>query len=97
MCEIISKSISTDEKMIYLCKHFTDRYHLKIFIIFALIYHIYIECELYNLAYLKIFLFSCIWKTSKRGGLFGRCHGFKVCTVACYIDGYIEDDKPKGD
>ena len=31
------------------------------------------------------------------GELFGRCHGFKVCTGARYLGGYTEDDKSKGD
>ena len=37
--------------LILLCKIFTDRYHLNILRIIAIIYHIYIGCELYNLAY----------------------------------------------
>ena len=31
------------------------------------------------------------------GGLFGQCHGFKVCTGARYLGGYIQDDKSKVD
>ena len=37
--------------LITLCKNSNDRYHLSILIIIAIIYHIYIDCELYNLAY----------------------------------------------
>ena len=37
--------------LITLCKNSNDRYHLNILIIIAIIYHIYIDCELYNLAY----------------------------------------------
>ena len=29
------------------------------------------------------------------GTLFGMCHGFKVCTGACYLGGYIRDYKSK--
>ena len=29
------------------------------------------------------------------GKEFGACHGFKVCTGACYLGGYIRDDKYK--
>ena len=32
----------------------------------------------------------------KAGKLFGRCHGFKVCTGACYLSVYIGDEKSKG-
>ena len=31
------------------------------------------------------------------GKLFGLCHGFKVCTGACYLGGFIEGDKSKRD
>ena len=37
--------------LIPLCKYSTDRYHLYILIIITIIYHIYIKCELYILAY----------------------------------------------
>ena len=36
---------------IYLCKNSTNRYHLYLFMIITHIYHLYIEYELYNLAY----------------------------------------------
>ena len=36
---------------ITLCKNSTDKYHLNILKIIALIYHIYTEYEFYNLAY----------------------------------------------
>ena len=41
--------------MIPLCKNSTDRYHLNILRIIVIIYHIYIEYELYNLSYTKIY------------------------------------------
>ena len=37
--------------LIHLCKKSTDRYHLNILRIITIIYHIHIECELYNLSY----------------------------------------------
>ena len=39
--------------LIRLCKHSNDRYCLKILRIIAIIYHFYIECELYNLVYMN--------------------------------------------
>ena len=39
--------------MISLCKNSTDRYHLNILSIIDIIYHMYIEYELYLLAYIK--------------------------------------------
>ena len=33
----------------------------------------------------------------KAGELFGRRHGFKVCTGVLYLGGYIRDDVSKGD
>ena len=30
------------------------------------------------------------------GGIFGRCHEFKVCTGALYLGGYTRDDTSKG-
>ena len=43
----------TRKILILLCKNSTDRYHLNILRIITIIYHIYIECESYNLAYKK--------------------------------------------
>ena len=40
--------------LIPLRKYFTERYYLNIFRIIAVIYHIYIGCEIYN--------FACIYK-----------------------------------
>ena len=31
-------------------------------------------------------------KNIEAGELFGQCHGFKVCTAAHFIGGYISDD-----
>ena len=39
--------------LIPLCKNPTDIYHLSTLRIIAIVYHIYIECELYNLEYKK--------------------------------------------
>ena len=36
-------------------------------------------------------------KNIEVGGLFGQCHGFKVCTGARYRGGYIGDDESKCD
>ena len=36
-----------------LYEYSTDRYHLNILRIFTIIYHVYIECKLYNLAYIE--------------------------------------------
>ena len=38
--------------LITLCKHSNDRYHLNILKTIAVIYHQYIACESYNLAYI---------------------------------------------
>ena len=51
----ISNTKPENEKMfIPLCKNTNDRYHFNIMRIIAIIYHIYIESELYNLAYGKV-------------------------------------------
>ena len=42
--------------LIPLCKKSTYRYHLNILRIVSIVYHIYIECELYNLAYTRIWM-----------------------------------------
>ena len=39
------------KKLIPFCKKTTYRYHLNILSIIVIIYYVYIECELYNLAY----------------------------------------------
>ena len=39
--------------LISLCKQSTDIYNFNILRIITIIYHIYIECELYNLVYKK--------------------------------------------
>ena len=39
------------KRVILLFKHSTARYHLNILIIIAIIYNIYIECEVYTFAY----------------------------------------------
>ena len=39
--------------MIPVCKNSTDIYHLNVLIIIAIIYHLYIERELYNLDYIN--------------------------------------------
>ena len=33
----------------------------------------------------------------KAGKVFGRHHGFRVCTCSCYLQGYIVDDESKRD
>ena len=48
----------TRKILITSCKYSNDRYHLIKLRLITIIYHIYIECEWYNLAYIKNLFWS---------------------------------------
>ena len=47
------RKMKMKKMLVPLCKNIRDRYHSNILRTIAIIYHIYIESELYNLAYEK--------------------------------------------
>ena len=56
ICERLfqTQQLTMKNILIPLCKNTSDRYHFfNILRIIAIVYHIYIECELYNLEYKK--------------------------------------------